>query len=178
MKLFAIVLIMVFIPRSIFSQEMEWKVFQSEEGAFSILSPGFMESKKAIVESEIGETVVHTLYYNQKDTTGNFLYLINFYDLPENSMPADSTDLIMDFLANTMDQAVSDIDGSIQYNNPIEIGPHKGLMWRSKSEKQVVKSRAYVINNTFYMLQVFSIPNKSLNGDVDRFLESFTLKSS
>ncbi|WP_235298293.1 hypothetical protein [Portibacter marinus] len=156
----------------------EWKIFNSEEGEFSVMSPGMMEKKRAFLTTEIGEIELNTLYYHQTDTSGNFLYLINFYELPEETIPPDSTDLAMEFLLNTMDQAVSDIGGDVQYNKEISLGKHPGLLWRSKSEKQIVKSRAYVINNKFYMLQVFSIPRKSLNNDVDRFLESFTLRPS
>jgi len=155
----------------------EWKVYESQEGAFSILTPGLMEKKRATISTGIAAFDVHTFYYNTKDTSGNFLYLINYYDLPEDMIVEDSSDLAMEFLLNTMDQSVSDMDGDLQYSDEVSLGKHLGLMWRTRSKKGVVKSRAYIINSRFYMLQVFSIPDKSLNGDVDRFLESFTLKT-
>lgn len=178
MKLLSILTFLALIAFSQTVKGQDWKIFNSEIGEFSVMSPGFMEEKRASINSGIGEIDLHTLFYQQQDTTGNFLYLINFYDLPEGTIPVDSTELALEFLLNTMDQAVTDIDGDLQYNTPIHLGKHQGLLWRSRSEKQVVKSRAYVINNRFYMLQVFSIPSKSLNNDVDRFLESFTLKPS
>ena len=154
-----------------------WKIFHSEEGGFSILTPGLMEEKSATVNTEIGEFDVHTLFLNPKDTLGNYLYLINYYDLPEGMVPDDSTALVNDFLTNTMDQSVTDVNGSLLYNTPVEIGIHTGLMWRASSDSGTIKCRAYIINNRFYMLQVFSYPRKSLNKEIDRFLESFTLKS-
>ena len=154
-----------------------WKIFHSEDGGFSILTPGLLEEKNATVSTEVGEFRVHTLFLNPKDTLGNYLYLINYYDLPEGMVPDDSTGLVIDFLKNTMDQSISDVNGALLYNTPVEIGIYTGLMWRASSDSGTIKSRAYIIKNRFYMLQVFSYPRKSLNKDIDRFLESFTLKS-
>jgi hypothetical protein len=155
----------------------DWKVYESEHGKFSILTPALMKQKRATISTGIASLDVHTHFLNTTDSSGNFLYLINYYDLPDEMFPEDSTDFAMEFLLNTMDQSVSDVGGDLQYSNPIDIGKHPGLMWRSKSEDNVVKSRAYIINNRFYMLQVFSVPNKSLNADIDRFLDSFTLRT-
>lgn len=155
----------------------EWKVYESEHGKFSVLTPGLMKQKRATISTGIAALDVHTHFLDTKDSIGNFLYLINYYDLPEEMFPEDSTDFAMEFLLNTMDQSVSDINGDLQYSNPIQIGSYQGLMWRSKSEENVVKSRAFIIKNRFYMLQVFTIPSKSLNVEVDRFLDSFTLKT-
>ena len=155
----------------------EWRIFNSEEGNFSILTPGPMDEKLATVETGIGDFEVHTLFINPKDSIGNYLYLINFYDLPEGMVPIDSTDLVQDFFKNTMDQNFSDTEGELLYNKPLQLGNNPGLLWRSKSENGFVKSRIYLIGDRFYMLQVFSAPNKALNNNVDKFLESFTLKS-
>jgi hypothetical protein len=155
----------------------EWKVFESEEGGFSVLTPALMETKHAIVSTGIGEIEVHTYFLNPKDTLGNYLYLINYYDLPEDLIPKDSLALRDEFLKNTLDQSIEDIDGSLMYSAEIQIGKHTGLMWRSRSESGIVKCRAYIIDNRFYMLQVFSVESKSLNKFIDKFLESFTIHS-
>ena len=177
MKRISIVITIIFSSIATTLSGQEWKVFQSYEGDFSVMTPGMMEQKRATITTELGDFDVHTLFYNSQDTVSNYLYLINFYDLPEEMLPPDSTTLAMEFLLNTMDQSVSDLGGDLQYSTEVEIGNHPGLMWRSRSDEKVVKSRAYVINNRFYMLQVFSVPSKSLNADVDKFLESFTLKT-
>ncbi len=153
-----------------------WKVFESIEGKFSILTPGLMQTKTATVTTTVGEFDVHTFYLNPNDSIGNYLYVINYYDLEPGLIPQDSLELLEIFLKNTMDQSISDLNGQLMYNTPVSIGIHKGLMWRSKSDSGVVKCRAFIINDRFYMLQVFSIESKSLNHDVDRFLESFTLR--
>lgn len=162
---------------SIQTQGQEWKAFESIDGGFSIMTPTLMEEKHAVVTTGIGEIEVHTYFINPKDTLGNYLYLINYYDLPEDLIPKDSSDLAEDFLRNTLDQSIEDIDGSLMYSSEIRIGDNPGLMWRSKSEKGVVKCRAYIIGNRFYMLQVYSIESKSLNKYIDMFLESFTIRS-
>lgn len=177
MKQTTIILAIIFTSLSWALSGQEWKVYQSLEGNFSVLTPGMMEKKRATITTTLGDFDVHTFYFNSKDTVSNYLYLINYYDLPEGMLPPDSTSLAMEFLMNTMDQSVSDLGGDLQYSTEVPLGDHPGLMWRSKSEDKVVKCRAYIIGNRFYMLQVFSIPRKSLNADVDRFLESFTLKT-
>lgn len=177
MKKYILIPFVLFLLSLSIVSGQEWTVYESEHGKFSVLTPGLMDQKRATISTEIAALDVHTHFLNTKDTIGNFLYVINYYDLPEEMFPEDSTDFVMEFLLNTMDQSVSDIKGDLQYSNPISIGKYKGLMWRSKSEENVVKSRAYIIRKRFYMLQVFSLPNKSLNGDVDRFLDSFTLKT-
>lgn len=175
LRIFQLGILFFLLTGQINSQE--WKVYNSEEGGFSIMTPGLMEAKRATVETGVGDFDVHTLFLNPQDSLGNYLYLINYYDLPEDLVPIDSSDLVDDFLKNTMDQSITDIKGDLLYSNPIAIGDHPGLMWRSRSETGVVKSRIYLIGNRFYMLQVFSTPNKALNNNIDRFLESFTLKT-
>lgn len=177
MNIKVLMVLLIGILGSQMSIGQEWKVYESLEGQFSILTPGLMEKKRATISTGIAPFDVHTFFYNTKDTSGNFLYLLNYYDFPEDMMHKDSTDLAMEFLLNTMDQSVSDVEGDLQYSNPVFLGSHQGLMWRSRSKKGVVKCKAFIINNRFYMLQVFSIPDKALNSDVDRFLESFTLKT-
>ncbi len=158
-------------------QSQTWKVFESEEGKFSVLTPGPLEARSATVTTQVGDFEVYTLYLNPEDSVGNYLYLINYYDLPDEMIPKDSVEMVDEFFKNTMDQNISDTNGDLLYSNPIQLGIHPGLMWRSKSEVGYVKSRAFLINNRFYMLQVFSEVNKGLNNGVDKFLESFTLRS-
>jgi hypothetical protein len=44
-----------------------------------------------------------------------------------------------------------------------------------KDGKAIAKSRAYFVNDRFYMLQTLSPPQNNKNADADRFFESFKL---
>lgn len=167
-----------FILLSSMASAQEWKVFNSFNGGFSVLSPGILQEKAAIVTTSSGEVDLNTLYLSTKDDSlGNYVYIINYYDIEKGLFPKDSIDLTNIFLSNTMDQSVSDINGHIIYQNPFRFGAYTGLMWRAEYEGGAVKSRAFVINNRFYMLQVFSEKRNALNRNVDRFLESFSLRT-
>lgn len=176
MKLSLLFYLLTFILLTSALNGQEWKVFNSYEGGFSVLSPGPMESKLSIITTEAGEVDLNTLYYTEQDTAGRFVYLINFYDLPQDWIDLDSTEVVYSFLQGTVDQSIADIEGNLLYANEIEFKDYPGIMWRAEYEGGSMKSKAYIINKQFIVLQVFSEKRHSLSDNIDKFLDSFRLK--
>ncbi len=176
MKLSVLFYLLTFILLTQPLTGQEWKVFNSYEGGFSVLSPGPMESKLSVITTEAGEVDLNTLYYTEQDTSGRFVYLINFYDLPKDWVETDSTEVVYEFLQNTVDQSIEDVSGNLLYANEIEFKDHPGIMWRVEYEGGSMKSKAYIIDKQFIVLQVFSEKRHSLSDNIDQFLDSFRLK--
>lgn len=176
LKLLLVFISFCFAFQPIIGQE-EWVQFKVEDGLnFSVEAPGPMEESSKRIKTAVGELEVVTFSYQGTEEDPNYLYLINMVQYPEGMFPKDSLDLKNEFLDNSIVSSVDRVQGELIYSTSIESG--KGKLFRIKYNdgNAIVKGKSYLIKDVFVNLQVFTIQNKSLNDEMDYFLDSFKMK--
>lgn len=161
---------------SAFLLPVEWTVFKSSEGQFSILAPGEITQDKKTIETDIGTIDYHSFYHainaGEEDNT---VFAVSYCEYPKYTVHSDSTDMLLDFFATTVAQSIPE-GGKLVYESPEQIDGFPGRLWRtSYDEFKIVKSKAFLVENRFYLIQVFSNTKRANRRDGDKFLESFRL---
>lgn len=183
MRIIKFLLFLIIILGSCFTLQAQsagdWENFTSVDGLFKVQTPGPMSHKADTVATKIGSLVYHTYYYQEEVEEGadNFIYMVSFVDYPSTAVHSDSTNLLKDFFAATLDQAAFSIAGKVIYSNPITMKGYPGFIWRINynQDKGVIKTKAVLVQNRYYSIQAVTIKELALNSAVDRFLDSFRL---
>ncbi|MBK8506571.1 MAG: hypothetical protein IPL46_32870 [Saprospiraceae bacterium] len=160
-------------------QLLPWQPFVSLEGGFQILAPGELQHKVQEIETEMGTIDYHTYFLATKgDSLGNFVYMVSFYRSESLQIPTDSIDLLKDFFNASVEQAAQSVVGEVViYDDLIYQYKYPGRFWRIHYNEgaSVLKTRVYLIEGTFYSIQVATDASSSLSNDIDRFMNSFKL---
>lgn len=158
------------------STQLPLQLFTSYEGAFSIKTPAVFQEKTDTIDTALGNIIYHTFYCVATNSNAdNQVYMVNYCDYPAGAFPQDSTDLIKAFFEATVEEAASSVRGDIVYASDISIQGYPGKIWRINylNEKAVIKTKACLVGNRYYAVQVATQKEKSLNNLADRFLDSF-----
>ena len=156
----------------------KWEELRSYEGRFQIETPGTLTEKIDTLQTAIGRVPHHTFYWQAEDEEAdNLFFSVIYYDLPEDGINSDSTDLIEEFFINTTEAAAKAVDGDLVYKSYEELSGFPGYFWRVDylDGKAVIKSKAWLVDNRFYELKTISWKEKNINPSSDKFFESFKL---
>ena len=155
----------------------EWMRFRNIDGRFRVLIRGAMTEKLADFETELGTIKTHTFVYQPEETEENLVYMIMYYDFPEGGMHSDSTELVKEFFDSTVEEAVSSVDGTLIYENAMEHQGYPARQWRVNylENKAVIRTRAFIVRNRYYMLQTIALTEVDQNNVTDFYLNSFKL---
>ncbi len=175
---FLIALFIFSINNSLHAQnDGPWEYHQSLEGTFSIQWPGEFFTRVDSVDTPLGILAYHTFFHqNPKEEQGdNIMYMLSYCDYPSGGMHSDSTALLNEFFAATMEQAAKSVIGKVMYNDEIWLGDYPGRFFRIDylDGKAVIKTQAFLVENRYYTIQTVTIAQKSLNRSTDYFFESF-----
>lgn len=160
---------------SLFSQN---EYFVNKEAGFRIQAPGEFLEKFQQISTEIGIMEVFTYYYQpDSEDAKNFLYLINYIEYPEGALHHDSLAIVEDLFAKSFEEFNISVSGKVIYQTPFLDDSPPNSIFRVEYDNgfNVVKAKMLVHENKFYFLQVFTTKPHSLNKDIDKFLDSFTL---
>ncbi|MBL0099546.1 MAG: hypothetical protein IPP49_05395 [Saprospiraceae bacterium] len=137
--------------------------------------PGEKRNGEKKVLTDLGASHTVTWLQQSKEGEPNYLYLVSYVDYPEGTFSRDSTDLISELFAVSVETQVKDLGGEIVYQSDSPYGMYPGIIYRATYNKNdaVIKSRMILMNDRLYILQVYTISSKSLNPEMNRFLESF-----
>lgn len=175
-KIISILFLFSFVSYSLVGQT--WEVFQSFDGKFSVLTPGKMEKKENPIETEIGQlnyiTYIHQPTSKEAD---NLVYMVSYCDYPEFSVHSDSTDFISEFFTTTVETAVESVKGELAYSSEISLDEYPGMLWRVNynDDQALIKTKAFLVKNRYYSIQVITLKDKSMNLLIDKYLDSFSL---
>jgi hypothetical protein len=153
-----------------------WKELRHLEGRFRVLVPNDMTEKKQKIKTELGEIDYHQFIYQPTEKNpDNVFYLVNYCDYPKGTFNPDSTDLINTFLNETVESSAKSVMGKVSYQGDIYLSKSKGKIWRVQynNDKALIKSKCYLVNDRFYLIQTMMVKEKSLNPSADKFLDSF-----
>jgi hypothetical protein len=159
----------------IYAQEA-WMPFRPIENDFQVLFPDLPETKeKDLHTDELG--IVKTVSYNVKfeKKAKNFLYSINLVTYPEDTFNEDSTDYNLIVLKNSVDEMSRLLKCPIVYVGEEFLGTRPALSYRLMDELSGQVVKGFIVRNqdTIYTLSVFTLKDKSLNDEMDKFLKSF-----
>ena len=168
-------LLFLFAPALALAQ---WIPFSSVDGRFQIPAPKLLEHQESTVETPMGNITYHT-YFNQpqKDPNGNQWFSVSYCDYPDGTIHSDSIDLLEEFFEETIKESASSVNGEVRYVENIDYNTLPGRFWRVDylNDQVVIKSKAYLVANRFYVIQVVILKDKSANPDAIRFLDGFKL---
>lgn len=171
---------LVFMTFPIYISAQDWVKFSPPGQPFEILCPGQMKNAEKKLLTEVGEMHPVTWVYQGNENESNYIYSISYVDYPEGTFHADSIELIDEFFKVSMDSHIKDLHGELVYTTPDNYYSFPGLLYRVSynKNKAVAKSRMILAGDRFYALQVYTISEKSLNQDIDKFLNSFEIKKN
>lgn len=154
-----------------------WKEFKTYEGKFRVLTPtGEMVEKVKKIKTGLGDVSYHTFMNRPEEKNPDCVfYVVNYCDYPKGTFPADSTDLINEFMEETVNESVKAVSGTLTYQSDIQLLTHKGKIWRVQynGDRALIKSKCYLVGNRFYLIQTMMKKEKSMNPSADKFLDSF-----
>lgn len=160
------------------SEAKKWRDFKSYDGRFGVLVPGEFVEKVDSIETAIGTLAYHTFFHQTKESNAdNVLYMLSYVDYPDGAIHSDSTELLKDFFAETIDAAVKAVKGELIYSNDWKYKDYPGKVWRIDylDGKALVKTKAFVVRNRYYTMQTIAKKEHSVNFSADKFLDSFQL---
>ena len=167
-------LLILFIPYLFFLQT-DWTNYSNEEGRFQIDTPGKFTEKIDSVNTDIGKIAYHTFFYKIENELQNEIYMLSYCDYNLDFIFSDSTLIVEDFFQTTIEAAAETVNGETLYQTDIIINEFPGKLWRIDFNEgnATAKTKAYMVGNRYYAVQVISFENKNLNKSIDRFFDSF-----
>ncbi len=162
----------------IFERRTRWTTLDFIDGGFQVASPGPLTEKIDTVAAPVGELVYHTYFYTPPtDTADNVVYMASYVDYPAEALHSDSTELLEEFFAVTIDAATESVRGELLFATEFALKGYPGRYWRIDylNGRASVRTRAFVVKNRYYAIQTISRSELGINPSTDRFLDSFRL---
>lgn len=151
----------------------EWEHVKYDTIGFSISSPDLLVQNEQEAITELGKMKVISFGLSPKNDD-NLLYQLIVISYPEGSIDEDSLDFKNALLLDLVDQSVSESNGELIYTEEIELQSRMGVQWRVHSESNLsIKSKALIDDNRVFIIQVMTRKEKSLNENINRFIDSF-----
>lgn len=156
----------------------QWHIFKDFNGKFSIEIPcEKMEEKVQTIQTAIGNLEYHTFVCTPEDKDAeNKVYIISYVDYPQEMLHPDSSQLKNEVLETSIASSVESLNGTLIYKDNIELKGEKGLFWRTDYNRgnAIMKTKAFIVKNRLYMVQVATQKARSRNLEADKYLNSFT----
>ena len=173
----------LFVSTCIFTTSLisaqTWVRFSPNNQPFEVYVPGEMKSGEKKLLTDVGELHAITWLYNSDGNDPNYLYSVSYVDYPEGTFHSDSIDLISEFFEISLQTHIKGLKGQLVYKSDTPYLSYPGLLYRASynDNKAIVKSRLILSGDRFYALQVYTVSEKSLNPEMDKFLSSFEIKT-
>ncbi len=149
------------------------------EGRFKITTPGNFEEKTDSISTAIGGLTYHTFFYQNIDegSSENEVFMVSYCDYPEGVIFIDSISLTEDFFQTTIDASVESVNGKLLYATDIQLDNYPGKFWRIDYPEGMgtIKTKAYLVDNRYYAVQVISFKKNNINDSADYFFNSFKI---
>ena len=172
MKIFVAILIQFFIISISFGQD--WKEYRSNYAEFSVMVPAPMEMKEQMVETDLGKIEVLNFHCKvEEENPENHLYMLTTYVFPDSTIQW-SDSITMDSLYNAdIERSLLDLGGTLLYDENVRESGHAAKLWKVDYDNGIAKFKSFYIEDRYYLLQVYSTKEKSLNTSVNRYMQSF-----
>lgn len=167
-------------PLSLDAQQ-EWITFQADDNLpFSIEVPAVMGMKNKTITTQIGDlsNTTYALERNE-DESPNFLYMVTMIDYPQGVFDPDSIELIDTYLTEAISSLADGVNGEVLYQTDIKEDKNgRGKLFRLRYDEEymIIKGKTFIKNDVFITVQVYTTKDKSLNDEMDVFLDSFEIR--
>jgi hypothetical protein len=159
----------------------EWVVYVDPEGMFEVSVPDSAILTITTVSTALGELDYVVVTSKEVSDDVVILYTVSYCDYPAGIFNKDSTELIELFFDATVAQAVESVEGSLLYNENLYFSENYGggvyptRLWKIENKKldMHVKSKAMLVGDRYYCLQVTSPGSKSVHNGGNKFFDSF-----
>jgi len=173
---FCLLLVVALLSFVKLDAQNDWTQFSADEVlSFQVDVPDVMEKSKKTIKTAVGELTTYTYAYQGAEADPNYLYLINCVQYPEGTFPTDSIELIDAFLENAAQTSAERVSGSVVYTSEMDNDFGKLFRIKYNDGEAVIKGKSYIQKDVFILLQVFTVQSKSLNDEMDYFLDSFRI---
>lgn len=156
-----------------------WILFIDDQRRFEVTTPSALIHRIDTIDTSIGRIEFHNFQYNCLEGCSiPAIYQVQYYTSDELVMPLDSTELIDIFFDATIEESANVIGGEVIFSDSITYdGHYPGRFWRIHYDegKSVMKVRAFVVQNTYYSIQVATKSEYSLSEEINQFLESLRI---
>lgn len=178
MKQYILTLLFLICTLDMVCGQQDWTYFQPKDQSFELSVPCDLSAGEKKIVTDIGEMHPFTWACSGTEGDPNYLYMVSYVDYPTGTLHADSVELMKTLLDESMDALLKDIHASLDYKADSPYGHHNGIIFRAMIDKNkvVVKCRMLIVDDRFYAIQVYTPMDKSLNDDINRYLNSFRLK--
>jgi hypothetical protein len=147
-----------------------WQEFTSEEGGFSVLLPGNPKIEKQTTNTAIGPLAftMHTVELR----FGSVAYIASYNDYPPSLIADGDKNAILD---GVVEGAIGS-KANLKNSEPISIEGHPGREFTGTVKDGFeYTSRAFLVNQRLYQLNVVSTPGKVPPEDKRKYFDSFKL---
>ena len=159
------------------SAQEEWVSYKADAVlSFEVDVPAEMGVKTKDIPTDLGVMTATTYAHEGSEEDRNFLYVVNVIEYPAGTFPSDSTSFIEDFLSEAVLSIADGVKGELVYQSKIQEERNgQGNLFRLKYDEGfgVIKGKAYMKDDVFITLQVYTTRDNSLNEEMDLFLDSF-----
>ena len=175
MKLSFAILIIYFASFTSVSGQ-EWIEFRNDSIGFKIDSPMPLAFNKTSAMTDMGNLNVNAFGYVPTDSKENLVYQVIIIEYPEDSFPEDSLTFKADILKSLVNQSTEEPGSELVYKEETYSYGEDIIQWRIHSNNKIsIKSRAFIKGDRVIIIQVMTKIDKSLNTDIDKFMDSFRL---
>lgn len=165
-----------FVLFFLFTQN-DWIIFKSQDSNFSVFVPGEMEKSTETFLTDIGSVDFNSFIYKGNALDQNAVFIVLHYKYPMDLTAEENGTLADSILLTTVEESLIKLNGSLDYKREVDFGYYPGMLYRIKynNGNGILKSKSFVIKDNFYSLQIYTTIEKSLNHEMDTFLDSFRL---
>ena len=165
------------------AQQIGWERFSPPTSSCSVEAPGQMYHNESAYDTHVGKVTHHTYAYQPKadSTDDNMFYALHHIEYPEGSLDTDQEDFLKEFWEVTTLTATENLEGKMVYEDDTRLaGGYPGYIWRIdyNEGKLSIKTKAWLVDDIMYMMQVITPSHGRLNPSIDRFLDSFSLDNA
>lgn len=156
--------------------ETRWELIEDYAGRFKISAPGPFQKWTDTMRTAVGELVQHVYYLQpNSEKAENEVYMVSYIDFPEGSLHHDSTELLVDFFAETLAGAESNVRGEVMFEREESLQGFPARYWRIDylNGRASIRTKAVVVGNRYYSVQTVTRRSYGINHSTDRYLDSF-----
>jgi hypothetical protein len=164
------ILLLLLLAALLACKGKSWQEFTSQEGGFSVLLPGQPKVERQTTETAVGPLAftMHTVELS----FGSVAYIASYNDYPPSLIADGDKNAILDGVV----EGALGSKANLKKSDPISIDGHPGREFTGTvKDGYEYTSRAYLVNQRLYQLNIVSTPGKVPAEDKKKYFDSFKL---
>ena len=167
-------MIVLFLNVSILMSQ-DWTRLKYEDLSFIA---DFRETPKRTVQkvsTAVGELDMHMIMHSPTSGDDNAVYSIIRSDYPKEQFENATEQYNSKVLDGAVKGAVTNVKGTLVYDHTITFNGYPGRDIKITIEGGFIYIRAFLVENSMYIVQVICLTNNDGNDSIKRFMNSFDI---